>query len=199
MLKVSFNVPSDDRGSQLDDFSRQSTWRLFCFCEVLHGDLSWLYKQNGMLYVVNCYNIVWPNKMANILPMTFSNVYFYILIQISLKLVPSNPIHKNPALVHVKVWYWRVGKPLLKQWWPISLMYLPASPSLSDLTFTWSFQMEHKHIFTFYIIPLHCYDTGSWNPSSSKTRTNLFCIVNIMGADVLARQGARTSATMILT
>ena len=33
----------------------------------------------------------------------------------------------------------------------------------------------------------------------SKTRTYLLYIVSIMGADVLATQGARTSATMILT
>ena len=38
---------------------------------------------------------------------------------------------------------------------------------------------------------------GSWNPSSSKTRTCLFFIVNIMGADVLVTQGSRASATII--
>ena len=53
--------------------------------------------------------------------------------------------------------------------------------------------------FTFYVIPPHWHDTGSWNPSSSKTRTYLFYIVNIMGAVVLATQGTRVSAIMILT
>ena len=53
--------------------------------------------------------------------------------------------------------------------------------------------------FTFYVIPPHWYDTGSWNPSSSNTRTYLSYIVNIMAADVLVTQGARASATMILT
>ena len=38
-----------------------------------------------------------------------------------------------------------------------------------------------------------------WNTSSSKTRTYLFYIVNIMGADVLPTQGVRASATMIFT
>ena len=47
--------------------------------------------------------------------------------------------------------------------------------------------------------PPHWHDTGSWNPPSSKIRTCLFYIVNIMGADVLATQGARASATMIFT
>ena len=41
--------------------------------------------------------------------------------------------------------------------------------------------------------------TGSWNPSSSKTRTYPFHIINIMVADVLATQGARASAATILT
>ena len=40
--------------------------------------------------------------------------------------------------------------------------------------------------------------TRSWNPSSSKTRTCLFYIINIMAADVLATQGARASTNMIL-
>ena len=50
-----------------------------------------------------------------------------------------------------------------------------------------------------HVIPPHWHDTGSWNPSSSRTRTYIFYTVNIMGADVLATQGARASATMILT
>ena len=53
-----------------------------------------------------------------------------------------------------------------------------------------------KYIYTLYVIPPHWYDTDSWNPLPSKTRTYLFYIVNIMG--VLA-QGAGASETMILT
>ena len=57
--------------------------------------------------------------------------------------------------------------------------------------------------FFYYIlsnfIVQHWHDTDSYNPSSCMTRTYLFCIVNIVGTDVLARQGARESATMILT
>ena len=61
------------------------------------------------------------------------------------------------------------------------------------------FRGNIKHIFTFYVIPPHWYDTGGWNPSSNKTRTYLFYIGSIMAAGVLATQGARTSAAMILT
>ena len=61
------------------------------------------------------------------------------------------------------------------------------------------FRGNIKHICTFYVIPPHWYDTGGWNPSSNKTRTYLFYIINIMAAGVLATQGARTSAAMILT
>ena len=56
-----------------------------------------------------------------------------------------------------------------------------------------------KHIPTYYVIPPLWHHTGSWNPSSSETRTCLCYIVNIMDADVLATQEARASATMILT
>ena len=31
-------------------------------------------------------------------------------------------------------------------------------------------QREQKYIFTFYVIPPHWHDTGSWNPASSKTK-----------------------------
>ena len=61
------------------------------------------------------------------------------------------------------------------------------------------FRGNIKDIFTFYVIPPHWYDTCGWNPSSNKTRTYPFYIVNIMAAGVLATQGARTSTAMILT
>ena len=57
----------------------------------------------------------------------------------------------------------------------------------------------HQHAFTFYVIPSHWHDTGSWNRSSHKTRTYLFYIVNITGTDVLGAQGARASTTIIFT
>ena len=43
------------------------------------------------------------------------------------------------------------------------------------------------------------YGTGSWNPFPCETRTCLFYIVSIMGADVLGTQGAKASAAMIFT
>ena len=54
----------------------------------------------------------------------------------------------------------------------------------------------HIHILCHSSI-LH--DTGSSNHSSSNRRTYLFYVVNTMGVDVLATQGAKASATMILT
>ena len=51
-----------------------------------------------------------------------------------------------------------------------------------------------KHIFTFHVIPGHWHATGSWNPSSSKTGTCIFYIVDIVCADALA-----TPAAIILT
>ena len=60
------------------------------------------------------------------------------------------------------------------------------------------FRGNIKHISIFYVIPPHWYDAGGWNTSSNKTMTCLFYIVKIMAAAVLATQGARTSAVMIL-
>ena len=50
-------------------------------------------------------------------------------------------------------------------------------------------KQKHKHVFTISIIPPHWHDTGSWNPSSCKTKSCLFHIANIMAADDLATQG----------
>ena len=61
------------------------------------------------------------------------------------------------------------------------------------------FRGNKKHTFIYHVILPRWHDTGGWNPSSSRTRTYLSYIVNIMGADVLVPQGARASATMILT
>ena len=42
----------------------------------------------------------------------------------------------------------------------------------------------NMHVFTFYVVPPHWHDKGSWNPPAWKTKTYLFDTVNIMGADV---------------
>ena len=48
---------------------------------------------------------------------------------------------------------------------------------------------EQKHIFAFFVILPHWYDTSSWNSSSGKIITYLFYMTNILGADALATQG----------
>ena len=52
--------------------------------------------------------------------------------------------------------------------------------ALSLTLYMLNFSEGKKHIFTFYVIPPRWHDTGSWNPSLSKTRTCLFYMVNIM-------------------
>ena len=59
--------------------------------------------------------------------------------------------------------------------------------------------MKCKQVFTIHIIHSLWYGMGSWHYSSSNTKTHIFYIVNIITADDLATQGARVSATMILT
>ena len=59
---------------------------------------------------------------------------------------------------------------------------------------------KHKNRIAFStIISLDWDGTGSWNPSSLKTRTCSPCIVNTMVADVLVTQEAKASAAMVLT
>ena len=49
------------------------------------------------------------------------------------------------------------------------------------------FYRGNINMYLFYVISPHWYDAGTWNPSSSKTRTTyIFYIVNIIAADVLA-------------
>ena len=53
---------------------------------------------------------------------------------------------------------------------------------------SWSsslFFFFRKHIVTFYIIPLHWENTGTWNLFSQKSKTCLSYTVNIMAADGL--------------
>ena len=81
--------------------------------------------------------------------------------------------------------------------WITSLQPVTKFPQDSDSSvLTLKFFRGSKNIYL-HIIPPHWHDTGSWNPSVSKTRTYLPYTVNIMGADVLATQGARATATMI--
>ena len=56
-----------------------------------------------------------------------------------------------------------------------------------------------KHISISHIIPPNWHNRSSWNGSLFKTRTYLFYIINIIGADVLATPRTRTSATMVFT
>ena len=81
-------------------------------------------------------------------------------------------------------WFsWSLGSLLLIQINPLRAIFFRVNINM------------YLHFMSF----LRTNKTGSWNSFSSKTRTCLYYIINIMAADVLATQGARASATMILT
>ena len=88
-------------------------------------------------------------------------------------------------------WHWHLQNFLVKD---KDLIIVYINPLRAEFL-----QREHKHIFTFYVIPPYWYGKDTENASSSKTRIYIFYIVNIMAADVLATQGNRASATMMLT
>ena len=58
---------------------------------------------------------------------------------------------------------------------------------------------KHENLFAFSFNSLNLNDTGSWNPSSWKTRTHLSCIVSAMVADGLVMHEARASAAVVST
>ena len=55
-------------------------------------------------------------------------------------------------------------------WWQQTMLLLALVKVLNPLRAKF-LRGNTKHIFTFYVIPPHGYDTGGWNPSSNKTRT----------------------------
>ena len=57
----------------------------------------------------------------------------------------------------------------------------------------------HPHHPIFFIISQHWDETVHWNPPQWKTWNHLSCIVNAIAADGMVVQGARSSATMILS
>ena len=61
------------------------------------------------------------------------------------------------------------------------------------------FFSRNVNMYLQFLSFLHWHNTGCWNPFLCKTWTYLFYIVNIMGVDNLATQGARASVTMIFT
>ena len=73
--------------------------------------------------------------------------------------------------------------PMLMQIYDAICHQLPSSFNPLCANF---FQREQKHVFTFYVITPHWYDTGTYYPSSSKTSTYIFNTVNIIAADGLA-------------
>ena len=54
-------------------------------------------------------------------------------------------------------------------------------------------------MFALFLISQHWDGTGSWNPTSWKTRTRLFRTIKSMAADDLMMHGARSSSSTVLT
>ena len=87
------------------------------------------------------------------------------LVLESTKLLPE------PMLINhqwVPMVLWSVSQELLKnisRWLVIknyTFEITATSPGANEFTFyVLIFQSEQKHIFTFYVIPSHCYDTGT--------------------------------------
>ena len=128
-----------------------------------------------------------PDRYMAIMPHNgcMKNLYFLIVHVIDYLALILSPISEICMKLITDIW-WTI---ISKGWNNKELNPLCAKFFTGNI----------KHIFTFHVIPLHWYNTGCWNPSSHKTRTYPFYIVNIVAAGVLATEGARTLAAIIST
>ena len=67
--------------------------------------------------------------------------------------------------------------------------------------YTHIYLKKRRNIFAFSVISQNWYGTGTWNPSTWKTRALLSCIVNIIAssADALATRVAKALAAWVMT
>ena len=106
---------------------------------------------------------------------------------------------KNPSLNADSSVYTQKGK---NRWWAVNLerryQILTVVVTMANtgsksgcFVYHWPLRVKFFIISTIYIIPPHWHGTGSWNPSSCGRRTCIVYTINIIGADILATQGAR--------
>ena len=90
--------------------------------------------------------------------------------------------------------WWRVNIALGNGWLPSDLDLWSHMVSLghNELNFyIWNCLRKHKSIIVFSIISHYRVGPGDWNLSSWKSRSCLFCILNIMAADDLTTLGPK--------
>ena len=149
----------------------------------IHVAEIWSFVQSIENYICHIYYHGWIPPSGQLSPI-------HLVSHWTILGLPSYELAGRPA-VYV---YWSILKHVKASW-----AGLHKAEAFNPLRARF-FRGKIKHIFTFHVIPPHWFDTGGWNPFSNKTRTYpAFFIVNIMAAGVLAMQGARASAAMILT
>ena len=123
----------------------------------------------------------------------FLNANVWISIKFSLKFVPKVRINNIPALVQIMAWR-RPGDKALSESMMVSLLTQicitrPQWVNFVHTEFIWG---NIKNLFAISIISDFWDGADSWNLSSWKTRTCLFCKVNIMAPDDLVMQGSNS-------
>ena len=84
--------------------------------------LQWNFNQNSNIFI----NTLRPRQNGRQIPddnfkCIFMDENIQILIKISLKFVPKDPINNIPALVQIMAWCWPGNKPL-SEWMMVSLL-----------------------------------------------------------------------------
>ena len=144
-----------------------------------------------LLNAIRCYQI-----FINVYKCPKSEITIKVWLSVIVCMVPGEQDH---ILHRIMYHYGKI--------WPYAQLSLWCSLTWQNMLQIWPQLMMlfrgDKDIYSYFMSILHIDLTVRQehiiNPSLSKTRTYLVYIINIMGADVLATQGARASATIIFT
>ena len=117
---------------------------------------------------------------------------------LSCRRMPQNPFDDKSTLVQVMAWCHQATSHYLSQCWPRSMSQYGVTRPHWVKPCHAEFILRNNN-FARFITSQYWDGSSHWNPPSWKTRTCLFCTVNIITADDLATQGARPSAAMVQT
>ena len=124
------------------------------------------------------------------------------LVQVMAWCWSGNKLLSGPLLTNISVAIWHHQKVMRTSYFSIYFMgYAISKVHFCLLTlYMLCFFRENINIYLHFMSFLHTTETRVVEiPPRVIHRTCLFYIINIMAADVLAMQGAKASATMILT
>ena len=119
--------------------------------------------------------------------------------EIALRRMSLDLADDKSTLVQVMAWCRQATSHYWANVDPVFCCYMASLGPNEWTLMCWIVFSKYENIFAFCIISPHWDGTGSWNPSSWKTKTSLSCIGIMMLADDLVILGASALAAIVLT